>query len=113
KAAEAQAKAEQEKAQAEAARVAAEQAQALKEFEKQLKDFTRDVTLSRWAEVKTFLASLSEEEGKAAYSRLLDGLRSGPAGNRNNQFNPELVQRMLMDGGNQNAVMSMLAAGGQ
>ncbi len=109
----AQKKADEEKAKAEQARIAAEQAKALKEFEKQLKTFVRDVTLSRWTEVKTFLASLEKEEAKAAYSRLLEGLRSGPAGSQGNQVDPQVVQQMLMNAADQAAIQEILATGGQ
>ena len=106
-------KAEEEKAKAEQARVKAEQEKALKEFERQLKTFQRDVTLGRWPEVKEFLAGLQEEEAKAAYARLLDALRAGPAGNQAGGLNPQLLQQMILDAADRTTMQAALSAGGQ
>ncbi len=49
-------------------------------FDRELKGFQRDVTLGDWPAVKAFLRGLENQEGKAAYSRLLQALASGPTG---------------------------------
>ncbi len=49
-------------------------------FDEELKQFQRNVTLGNWPDVKSFLASLSEEEGKTAYRQLLQSLRNVPKG---------------------------------
>ncbi len=105
-------KAEEEKKQAEQARIKAEQEKNLKELDAQLKDFQRDVTLGRWTEVRTTLAGLDEEEAKALYVRLLDGLRAGPVGNAA-AANPALMQQMMLNAANQATVQSFMSASGQ
>ncbi|HVS09059.1 MAG TPA: hypothetical protein VMS76_04225, partial [Planctomycetota bacterium] len=62
-------------AEEEAARKAAE----AKALEEELALFQRRVTLGEWEAVGTYLAGLSEEEGKEAYARLLDSLVKGPS----------------------------------
>jgi hypothetical protein len=49
-----------------------------KALEAELKLFQRNVTLGEWTAVKTYLASLTEPEKKAAYERLLANLLQGP-----------------------------------
>lgn len=49
-------------------------------FDGELQSFQRAVTLGDWPAVKEFLASLEEEEAKAAYSQLLASLRATPKG---------------------------------
>jgi len=49
-------------------------------FAEDLKKFQRNMTLGNWPDVKSFLASLSEEEGKTAYRQLLQSLRNVPKG---------------------------------
>ncbi|MBV9122062.1 MAG: hypothetical protein JO112_01720, partial [Planctomycetes bacterium] len=48
-------------------------------LDSELAAFQRNVTLGNWAAVKTYLAGLPEEEGKAAYRQLLQSLQSPPA----------------------------------
>jgi hypothetical protein len=62
------------KAEEEAAKKAAE----AKALEEELAAFQRNVTLGEWESVKTYLASLTDEEKKVAYDRLLSSLRKGP-----------------------------------
>ena len=47
-------------------------------FDRELRGFQYDVTLGDWAAVKAFLARLPEEEGKAAYEQLIQGLGGSP-----------------------------------
>ncbi|MHC5065611.1 MAG: hypothetical protein ACYTG5_16730 [Planctomycetota bacterium] len=47
-------------------------------FDKDLKDFVRNVTISDWAAVQTFIASLDEDLAKALYNKLLQGLNQPP-----------------------------------
>ncbi|MFT5151938.1 MAG: hypothetical protein ACI841_001925, partial [Planctomycetota bacterium] len=70
--AEKKAKEEAEK-KAEADRKAAEEKALVAELEL----FQRNVTLGRWGEVKTYLASLEDEEAKAGYKQLLTSLHRG------------------------------------
>ena len=107
------AKQEADKKKAEQEKKKAEQAAALKQFEKQLTAFQRDVTLGRWGEVKSFVAGLEEEEAKALYARLLDGLRSGPQPNQAANANPQLLQQMIMDSADQATIQAVLSASGQ
>jgi hypothetical protein len=46
----------------------------------ELATFQRAVTLSQWLEVKKYLASLPEDEGKAGYKQLLQSLQGSPGG---------------------------------
>ncbi|MEX1095575.1 MAG: hypothetical protein WED34_05965 [Planctomycetales bacterium] len=48
-------------------------------FDKELAAFQRDVTLGNWETVKGFIAGLPEDEGRAAYKQLLQGLHGGPS----------------------------------
>lgn len=53
----------------------------LQAFDKQLAEFQRNVTLGRWESVAVFLAEdLDEDEGKAAYLKMLTGLHAPPKG---------------------------------
>ena len=47
-------------------------------FAKEMEVFQRQVTLGQWPAVKTYLAGLTPEEGKAGYEQMLTSLRSGP-----------------------------------
>ena len=49
-------------------------------FDLALEGFTRNVTLGRWSEIKKFIASLEEEEGKALYKHLIVSLASSAPG---------------------------------
>ncbi len=71
------------------------------------------MTLSRWTEVKAFLAGLEGEEAKAAYDRMLDSLRGGPAGRPANQLNPQMMQQMLLNAVDQSAIIAQLSTAGQ
>jgi hypothetical protein len=57
---------------------AEELAKKAEELTKEIAAFQLSVTLGKWADVKTYLASLPEDEGAAAYKQLLRGLRQGP-----------------------------------
>jgi hypothetical protein len=56
---------------------AATQTPEMKALDAELKTLQRNVTLGRWADVKTYLAGLPEIEGKEGYAQLLKGF--GPA----------------------------------
>lgn len=45
----------------------------------ELDTFQKNVTLGNWPAVKTYLAGLPADEGKAAYGQLLQSLQNGPA----------------------------------
>jgi len=62
-------------------------AEKLKEFDLQLAAFQRDVTLSNWDAASSFLKELAEDEGKAAYLKMLIGLQAPPQG-----VPPQMVQ---------------------
>ena len=46
------------------------------EFDLALEEFASSVTLGQWSEVKSFLASLPEDEGKTLYEHLIDSFTS-------------------------------------
>ncbi|MFO0981995.1 MAG: hypothetical protein U1E76_09670 [Planctomycetota bacterium] len=76
-------------ARAEEARLkAAAEAAKQKAFEAELKLCQRNVTLGDWAAVRTYVASLNAEEGKALYEQLLQSLQRGPA--QRSQLPPEI-----------------------
>jgi hypothetical protein len=60
-------------------------------FDAELAAFQRDVTLGAWDKVKTFLAGLAEEEGKAAYKQMLAGLQSAQ-GTLPPDLSPQMAQ---------------------
>ena len=62
-------------------------------FDLDLRGFQYDVTRGDWKAVKTFVARLPEDEGKAAYEQLIAGL-SNPQGAMAN--NPQLQMQMQM-----------------
>jgi hypothetical protein len=62
-------------------------------FDAELKAFRRSVTLGDWNEVKQALKKLPEDEGKALFKQLLQGLPSSPF--RNNMANVEMQQGMM------------------
>lgn len=49
-------------------------------IDKALTALNKNVTLGQWPEVKTFIASLKDDEPKALYSQMLTSLASGPPG---------------------------------
>ena len=61
-------------------------------FDGELHGFQYDVTVGNWPLVKTFLAKLPVDEGKAAYEQLIQGLGAPP----NMQGNPQMQQQMQM-----------------
>ncbi len=66
-------------------------------FDLELRGFQYDVTLGDWPAVKTFLAKLPEEEGKAAYEQLIQGLAGPPMqGNPQMQMQMQQMQQMQM-----------------
>src|SRR5262249_11706810 len=59
-------------------------------FDQSLRDWSRAVTLGEWAAVKKFLAGLAtEDEKKAAWNTMLNGLRSPPQQNQPQQGNQQ------------------------
>ena len=83
-----------------------------KQFDDKVAAFQRNVTLGKWADVKAFLAELSQEEAKAGYNHLLDALRSGPGGGQR-QVDPGMLMRMIQDAADPATMQSVLAGGGQ
>ena len=66
-------------------------------FDGELRGFQYDVTVGNWPLVKTFLAKLPEDEGKAAYEQLIQGLSSPPAMQGNMQMQQQMqMQQMQM-----------------
>lgn len=59
-------------------------------FDRDLRGFQYDVTVGDWPAVKSFLAKLPEDEGKAAYEHLIQGLGGFPG----MQMNPQMQQQM-------------------
>ncbi len=96
--------------QQKAAQLAQEQATALAKLEADLKTFQRDVTQGHWEDVKQFISSLAAAEARELYNRLLESLRTGPVPEG---INPQLMQKMILDGMSPIAIQQMLAAGGQ
>lgn len=61
-------------------------------FDHDLQGFRYDVTLGDWKSVRQFLVKLPEDEGKALYEQLIQGLGSFPG----TQMNPQMQQQMQM-----------------
>lgn len=70
----AEAEAKKKKAEEEAAAKAAE----AKQIEEEMSALQRNVTLGDWAAVRTYYATLTEDERKAGYERMLQSLQQGP-----------------------------------
>ncbi len=67
-------------------------------FDRDLKSFQYDVTLGDWSAVKSFLAKLNKDEGKAAFDQLIQSL-SNPMvmqGNQQMQFQMQMQMQMNM-----------------
>ncbi len=62
-------------------------------FDRDLRGLQYDVTLGDWPAVKTFLARLPEDEGKAAYEQLIQAL-GGPPGMQNAQQMQQMQMQM-------------------
>lgn len=58
---------------------AAKKAAEAKAIEEEAKALQRDVTLGDWPGVKTYLAGIAENEGKAGYAQILKSLQKGPS----------------------------------
>jgi hypothetical protein len=80
-----QQKAEAEKQAVEKRKLEAEQ----KKLAAELKELQRNVTLSRWPEVKAYLATLPENEGKEGYAQMVRSLMT-------TQVNPTTAGRGVM-----------------
>ena len=66
-------------------------------FDGELRGFQYDVTVGNWPLVKTFLANLPEDEGKAAYEQLIQGLGEPPPLRGNAQMQQQMqMQQMQM-----------------
>ncbi|MEX0718753.1 MAG: hypothetical protein WD066_19320 [Planctomycetaceae bacterium] len=83
-------------------------------FAKELAAFQRNVTLGQWEDVKKFIAGLPEDEGKALYKQLLEGLHGGPVMTEgaSAEVLARMQQMMAMQGmsGGQEAEANYLAA---
>lgn len=73
------------------------------DFDQQLRDLQRDVTLSRWEQVKEFLSSLEEDEATAIYEQLLRSLASAPKNSPNPAAanDPQAAMQQAMQAQNQ------------
>jgi len=58
---------------------AAKKAAEAKAIEEEAKVLQRNVTLGDWPAVKTYLAGIAENEGKAGYAQILKSLQKGPS----------------------------------
>ncbi len=66
-------------------------------FDGELRGFQYDVTVGNWPLVKTFLAKLPEDEGKAAFEQLIQGLGNPPVMQGNAQMQQQMqMQQMQM-----------------
>ena len=66
-------------------------------FDGELRGFQYDVTVGNWPLVKTFLAKLPEDEGKAAYEHLIQVLGNPPPMQANAQMQQQMqMQQMQM-----------------
>lgn len=65
-------------------------------FDQDLRGFQRDVTLSDWPAVRSFLSRLEKDEAKAAYDHLLQSLASGQVGAPG--MTPGQVQMQMING---------------
>ena len=65
-------------------------------FDRELRGFQYDVTLGDWPAVTAFLARLPEEEGKAAYEQLVQGLGNPPGMQGNFQWRPGSISMRRM-----------------
>ena len=65
-------------------------------FDRELRGLQYDVTIGDWAGVKAFLKKLPEDEGKAAYEQLIQGLGSPPVAQGNMQMQQMQMQQMQM-----------------
>lgn len=75
------------------------------ELEKELAAFQKNVTLGKWADVKTYLASLPEDEGAAGYKQLLRSLQGRPGMGRPGgmpggpDMEAQMMEAQMMQGG--------------
>ncbi len=84
--------------------------EALAAFDRQLERLKRNVTLGVWPEVQEFLATLSEEEGRAAYDRLLQSLLNDP---QNTPADPNMLQQLVLQGADAASLQQALSIAGQ
>ena len=69
-------------------------------LDKELSEFQKNVTLGNWPVVKTYIASLPDEEAAAAYRQLLKSLqqRPGMAGRPAGPGGPDEMEAQMMMG---------------
>ncbi|MBX3414697.1 MAG: hypothetical protein KF708_18560 [Pirellulales bacterium] len=89
-----------------------ELAQAAKQFTEQLTRLQRDVTLGRWSDVKSLLASLPKFEAKAIYRQMLAALLAGPQGAQR-PIDINALQQLAFGSTDPVALRQALAAAGQ
>ncbi|MCY2960350.1 MAG: hypothetical protein NTY35_09310 [Planctomycetota bacterium] len=75
---EAQKKAESEAKKKKSAEEAAQKAAEAKQIEAEMSALARNVTLGDWAAVKAYYGTLTEDERKAGFERMLQSLQQGP-----------------------------------
>src|SRR4029079_1337818 len=66
-----------------------------KALEAELKTLQRNVTLGRWADVKTYLAGLPEIEGKEGYAQMLKGFGPPPGSPQAMQMQQQRAQGIV------------------
>ena len=73
-------------------------AEELKQLDEQLHFFKHQVTLGKWDDVKSYIASLDEKEGKALYKKMVGSLQQGPpqmqmSSSQNRRIDPRLIEK--------------------
>ncbi len=101
-------KAAAEAKQAEAAKIVAAEDAA---FDRELTKFQRQVTLSEWDAVRSFIANLELDEAKALYAQMLTSLQSGSSGRMN--VDPQMLQQLVTQGADLPKMQAALSSIGQ
>ena len=81
-------------------------------FDGELRGFQYDVTVGNWPLLKTFLAKLPVDEGKAAYEQLIQGLSSPPPLQGNAQMQQQMQMQQMQMQMQMNMGMSFGQGGG-